>query len=65
MRNAVRASEPTRSRHALKKNLIELKVIFLETVHLELYSEIFSFCTPTGDIYGRPLLSPECWKSLF
>ena len=47
----------------VKKNLIELKVIFLEIVYLELYSDkvwgfsIFSFCTPPGDIYRRLLLS--------
>ena len=41
---------------------MELKVIFLEIVYLDLYSDkvwgfsIFSFCTPPGDIYGRPLL---------
>ena len=43
-------------------NPIELKVIFLEIVYLDLYSDkvwgfsIFSFCTPPSDIYGRPLL---------
>ena len=42
---------------------MELKVIFLEIVCLNLYFDkvwgfsIFSFCTPPGDIYGRPLLS--------
>ena len=42
---------------------MELKVIFLEIVYLDLYSDkvwgfsIFSFCTPPGDIYGRPLLN--------
>ena len=42
---------------------MELKVIFLEIVYLDLYSDkvwgfsIFSFCTPPGNIYGRPLLS--------
>ena len=49
---------------------MELKVIFLEIVYLDLYSDkvwgfsIFSFCTPLGDIYGRPLLK---WlqKALF
>ena len=42
---------------------MELKVIFLEIVSLDLYSDkvwefsIFSFCTPRpDDIYGRPLL---------
>ena len=43
---------------------MELKVIFLEIVYQDLYSDkvwgfsFFSFCTPPGDIYGRPLLSP-------
>ena len=42
---------------------MELKVVFLEIVYLDLYSDkvwgfsIFSFCTPPGDIYGRPLLN--------
>ena len=42
---------------------MELKVIFLEIVYLDLYSDkvwgfsIFSFCTPPGDIYGRSLLN--------
>ena len=42
---------------------MELKVIFLEIVYLDLYSDkvwgfsIFSFYTAPGDIYGRPLLS--------
>ena len=42
---------------------MELKVIFLEIVYLDLYSDkvwgfsIFSFCTPPGNIYGWPLLS--------
>ena len=42
--------------------LIEQQVIFLEIVYLDLYSDkvwafsIFSFCTPPGYIYGRPLL---------
>ena len=41
---------------------MELKVIFLEKVYLDLYSDkvwgfsICSCCTPPGDIYGRPLL---------
>ena len=45
---------------------MELKVIFLEIVYLDLYSDkvwgfsIFSFCTPPGDISGRPLLSIHC-----
>ena len=48
----------------VKKNPIELKVIFLEIVYLDLYSDkvwgssIFLFCTPPGDIYRRPLLIP-------
>ena len=42
---------------------MELKVIFLEIVYLDLYSDkvwgisIFSFSTAPGDIYGRSLLS--------
>ena len=58
----LRASEPTRSPYTKNKNPIELKVIFLEIVYLDLYSDkvwgfsIFSFCTPPGDIYGRPLV---------
>ena len=49
----------------VNKNPIELKVIFLEKVYLDLYSDkvwgfsIFSFCTPPGDIYGRPLLKGQ------
>ena len=47
------------------KNAIELKVLFLEIVHPNLYSgkvwgfSIFSYCTPPCDIYGRLLLSNE------
>ena len=62
MKTDPRASEPTRPPHAWNENPMELKVIFLEIVYLDLYSDkvwgfsIFSFCTPPGDIYGRPLL---------
>ena len=62
MKTDLRASEPTRSPYAENKNPTELKVIFLEIVYLDLYSDkvwgfsIYSFCTPPGDIYGRPLL---------
>ena len=50
------------ARQSSAKNPMELKVIFLEIVYLDLYSHkvwgfsIFSFYTPSGDIYGRPLL---------
>ena len=46
----------------LSASPIELKVVFLEIVYLDLYSDkfwgfsIFSFCTPPGDIYGWPLV---------
>ena len=46
----------------VNKNLIELKVFFLEIVHPDLYSgkvwgfSIFSFCIPPGEILGRLLL---------
>ena len=46
----------------VKEKSNRTKSYFLEIVHLELYSDkvwgvsIFSFCTPPGDIYGRPLL---------
>ena len=47
----------------VNKNLIELKVLFLEIVHPDLYSgkvwgfSIFSFCIPPGEILGRLLLN--------
>ena len=61
----VRAAKPILLPFAKNKNLFELKVCFLEIVHLDLYSgkvwgfSIFSFCTPPGEISGWPLLR-EC-----
>ena len=52
----VRAADQTLLLFSKNKNLIELKVIFLEIVYLDLYPDkvwgfsIFSFCTPPGDI---------------
>ena len=50
----------------VNKNLIELKVFFLEIVHPDLYSgkvwgfSISSFCIPPGEILGRLLLKTIC-----
>ena len=58
----VRAAKPILWPLAQNKNLIELKVIFLEIVHPDLYSgkvwgfSIFSFCIPPGEFFGRLLL---------
>ena len=59
----VRATKPILPPFAQNKNLIGLKVFFLEIVHPDLDSgkvkgfSIFSFCTPPGEISGLPLLS--------
>ena len=59
----VGAVKPILSPFTQNKNPIELKVFFLEIVHLDLYSgkvwgfSIFSFCTPPGEILGRLLLN--------
>ena len=58
----VEAVKPILSPFTQNKNPIELKVFFLEIVHLDLYSgkvwgfSSFSFCTPPGEILGRLLL---------
>ena len=61
-RKDVGAAKPILSPFAKIINPIELKVFFLEIVHLGLYSgkvwgfSIVSFCTPPDEILGRLLL---------